>query len=837
MAPAQTRFHPACLIAPLWLALAPLTASAQPQPAPPIPPEDVTVLAEFRITAERDNGYLANNAISGTKTNTPLRDLPMSISVLTEEMLNDIAVLQPSEALNYSASVSMPSAQTQVQNQGSEFGFGGQVNVRGSGTFFAMRDGFRVYGQPAGAFTERIEVVKGPASVLYGITKPGGIVNYITKRPDFGRNQARASVTFGSYSSTSGRLDVNHGRLLDNKLSIRVLGSYTDLGSWFTVGRSYERAVAGMVSVRPFGGTEITLRHEHFEQEFLAPNTNFLLRPVSGFIGSSVPFFVYPTSADDPVRLLSPQLPPGFTPRLSVRGAGNVAYRPSRVTIGELTQRVTDSLVLNFQYSFTSAENDRRVFLLTPQFTGPLVDTNAGNPVPPPPRLRWQYGTLNETNDYHNYALTAIHRRAFRLPWVGTVEGKAVVGVSRLQEKYEQIRFRQYRPGTQTQISYYTPLRPDADFSAPPAFPAPIGVVQRDLSSAPTEDNDFDQAFASYSASMLEDRFILNAGVTRALFEQVRVNRNFAGDPTAVSSTASQNSPLLGAIVRPLRWASLYIQESRSFNPNTSARDGFNNPLPPEIGEGFEVGVKLDPMEGRLSATLGVFRIKERNRVVSDPNAPNLNSFYLDANGEPRPISGPNDPRYDPFLPGQNRGASTAVGQAIQEGFDLDLVYSPTRAFQLVGSYAYLDMFSSRDTNTSLVSRTGRPLPGLYPHRAALLGKYRFLRGPLRNFDVVLGVNWRDRIYRDTINADGAPSTAISAPVDRYGPDAWDGDLKVGYRHRILGRNVSFQFNARNLFGRDMALGWKPDAGKPFSDEQYIVEVPTSYTFTTSVAF
>jgi len=184
------------LVLPAGILLTPLWLAAQPSPAPSSVPastnDPVIQLSPFTISAEQERGYLAGNAISGTKTNTALRDLPISISVITSEMLADLNTVLPSEALMYSASVDFSQAGTTTNAQGGPFN-SGTTFVRGSGTFFSMRDGFRSYGEPSGFSVQRIEVVKGPAAVLYGITKPGGIVNYISKRPEFAKTKGQVS--------------------------------------------------------------------------------------------------------------------------------------------------------------------------------------------------------------------------------------------------------------------------------------------------------------------------------------------------------------------------------------------------------------------------------------------------------------------------------------------------------------------------------------------------------------------------------------------------------------------------------------------------------------------
>jgi iron complex outermembrane recepter protein len=288
-------------------------------------------------------------------------------------------------------------------------------------------------------------------------------------------------------------------------------------------------------------------------------------------------------------------------------------------------------------------------------------------------------------------------------------------------------------------------------------------------------------------------------------------------------------------MVRPFSWLGVFVQKSKSLNPNSAARDGFANSLPPERGNGTELGFKFEFFGGRLVGAAGIFDISEFNRALNDPNAPRQTSFYLDANGNPQLISGPNDPRYNPNLPGQSRGALVAAGEAKSQGFDTDFIFSVNRSLQLLGSYAYLDGYVKRDVNNTLGTLVGRPLPNSNYHRAALLSKYKFVEGPLKGLDVVLGLNWRSRVYVDTINTTTTATNVIAGPVFRYAKPAWGGDFRLGYSARLFDRKWDFGFNIGNLLETEMRAGFVPRL--PYADTPYYYNTPRTYTFSTGVSF
>ncbi len=165
-------------------------------------------------------GYVARDTTSGSKTDTPLIEIPQSISVVTTEQLEDRGVQNLGEALNYTAGVV-----TQPFGNDSRFfapiirGFDAKDNIYLNNFRFVRDFGAlspETYGQ------ERIEVVKGPASVLYGQAVPGGIVNLIQKRPT-GTTFREAVVELGSDNRYVGKVDLG-GVSANEAVSYRLTG-------------------------------------------------------------------------------------------------------------------------------------------------------------------------------------------------------------------------------------------------------------------------------------------------------------------------------------------------------------------------------------------------------------------------------------------------------------------------------------------------------------------------------------------------------------------------------------------------------------------------------------
>src|SRR5690349_17956318 len=142
--------------------------------APAAASDEVVRLSEFQVSTTADKGYRAGNSVSATRIDTPIKDLPFAISAFTPQFISDIGARDLFDVVQYAPSVT---------SAGREFNAGNAVyTIRGFDQS-PQHDGFVGEAYIDTTSVERVEVVKGPASLLYGQVAPGGTVNYITKRP------------------------------------------------------------------------------------------------------------------------------------------------------------------------------------------------------------------------------------------------------------------------------------------------------------------------------------------------------------------------------------------------------------------------------------------------------------------------------------------------------------------------------------------------------------------------------------------------------------------------------------------------------------------------------
>lgn len=204
------------------------------------------------VTGQLD-GYRAVETTSGTKTATPILDVPQSISVVTEKQLRDEAILTISDLVRH-----IPGA-----SAGQGEGHRDQVTLRGNNStadFFA--DGLRDDAQYYRGFynIERVEVHKGPNAMVFGRGGGGGIINRVTKGALAGENSGNAVASLNSFGSWYGSVDGNVA--LGSAAGLRLNAVYENLDNHRDA-YSGERYAVNPVIGGELGQFRVQLGYEH----------------------------------------------------------------------------------------------------------------------------------------------------------------------------------------------------------------------------------------------------------------------------------------------------------------------------------------------------------------------------------------------------------------------------------------------------------------------------------------------------------------------------------------------------------------------------------------------
>ncbi|ADU71505.1 TonB-dependent siderophore receptor (plasmid) [Pantoea sp. At-9b] len=282
---------------PLWLSLAatlPMASVAFSAMAE----ETLTVNADVREgVAAPLPGYVAKESASGTKTATPLRKTPQSISVITRDQMDDQAAASVADALSYTSGV--------LTNYRGNSNRNDEIISRGFRYAPKFLDGlsYGLSGQAGAAgqidpwLLERVEMVHGPASVLYGQVNPGGLINMTSKRPTA---ESIHKIQLSSGNQHYGEAAFDFGGKLndDNTLFYRLNGLASTKHEFVRDNKQQRIAIAPALTWLPNADTSFTLL-TLYQNEPKAGYRNFL--PASGTVfKTSAGYIPYDFNVSDP---------------------------------------------------------------------------------------------------------------------------------------------------------------------------------------------------------------------------------------------------------------------------------------------------------------------------------------------------------------------------------------------------------------------------------------------------------------------------------------------------------------------------------------------------------
>lgn len=212
------------------------------------------------------DGVVAKKTTTGSKAATELKDIPQSVSVIGRQEIDDQGAQKADEALRYTAGVF---AQPFGPDSDTNWIFIRGFQATATGTYM---DGLQLFSYGFGGFyvdsfgLERIEVLKGPASVLYGGSNPGGMVNYVSKRPDFERKRY---VETGVNDAGNVYLGFDIGDVANNgAVSYRVTGKVAGGDTYSDFQDGWRGFISPSISWKPDEATTLTIlaNYSHIDE-------------------------------------------------------------------------------------------------------------------------------------------------------------------------------------------------------------------------------------------------------------------------------------------------------------------------------------------------------------------------------------------------------------------------------------------------------------------------------------------------------------------------------------------------------------------------------------------
>lgn len=609
--------------------------SADPLQAPA--DQAPVVLSPFVITGQQEGRYHPTETTSGGRVRVNLFDAPQSVSVVTRELVEDVAATRLLDALQYISGVTESTIPNGLD----------RTTLRGFQT-----DGQRIdnFSSPAQinldpVLIERIEVVKGPNAILAPSGVPGGTINAVTRKP---RYEDSGSVTgiVGLFNAQRVEWDVNRVLNTSGTAAFRVVGAFAETEG-FAGDQRDTFIVMPMFSFRSKAGAEFVVQLPYTDSYV----TNWFgvpIDPSSGTNNKARILAGVPRDLDTSGADYRRERRPEIRALLTMPIIDSVSMR--------LAARYTDFKIAFLQNLATTGVSGGGVDPRTGAFTpgtiyGPAPDF-APSPAPVQPRIFQRNGTedlnwyqlFNLQNDY----IHVLKRDGFSAT---TVAGGAV-------DMTWQV-FKSYRS-----------TKPPIDYDAPAADTHTIGA----LATRTNTHNTGLQAYISESISLLRDRLILHGSYSYNNYDQATDNfLPTAAEPSPVARYRENITTDLisyGILVKPLPQVAVYYSYSENSTPNSAINIGRNGQQPLQSGEQNEFGVRADLLNKKLSATLAYFDIVQNNYSVPNPGN------YI-----------PNPP--NPPLP-------PLVSDRLAKGYEFELTAQITNELSLISN---LTTFTNRDPN------------------------------------------------------------------------------------------------------------------------------------------
>lgn len=530
--------------------------------APVAPRQDQILLQPLNIDSERPGHYQPDAVARLSRSESPWLEQAQSISRVNNAVLRDQQPRNLDDALRNVSGLTQGNTLGSTQDTLIKRGFGD--NRDGS----ILRDGMpMVQGRNFNATTDSVEVLKGPAALLYGIQDPGGVINVVTKTPQLTAHnelQTKASSFAHGRDGSDVSLD-STGPLGDNGLAYRLIVDHQDEDYWRNYGVHRETLVAPSLA---WYGEQDELQLAWEQRTFLTPfDRGTAINPATGH-PLDIP---YTRRLDEPFNDMTGR---------------------SQLARASFKHHLDDGWELRGAYSYNEETYDAYQVRIT-----------AVNPVA---------GTLTRSMDGTLGSVSRAQQGELELAgtprWLG-LEHEVLVGLSEEHRLY--FRGDLLRQSSLSTFSYVNPVYGQE-------------VAPTTVSASASDQSDRLRTSALYlrDSIHLNDQWIAMLGARLLAYDQ------YAGRGRPFHANTDINGsawvPSAGLVYRFAPNWSWYGSYSESFKPNSSiaplnaaSEQIIDASIKPEQAKAWETGIKYERPEG-LSASVALYDIRKRNVLVSE---------------------------------------------------------------------------------------------------------------------------------------------------------------------------------------------------------------------------
>ena len=630
--------------------------------------EDAIVLQGVEIVGRVKKSYNSDYSFSATKLPIQNKELPQAISSITKELIADQQAFQVGEAVKVASGVIPSSFYNQFTIRGISQNEDGQI-ING------MRTRQFYFLQPLTTNIERIEVLKGPASVTLSSVDPGGSINMVTKKP-LPVDRKEISMAAGSFSTIRGALDFT-GPLNESKTLLYRLNA----------------AVQEAKSYRDFVNNKsllISPSLSYVPNEQTAVNVEIVYSNMEGNLDRGQPIF----GAVAGVTNLN------STPiSLNLGAPGDFFQSKELMVMGSLSHKFTDNIKVNVQYMKQTWTED----LQEHRTTGSFAPDLNGTPIPSLVNMRFvqrkQFWNIDNVNAYFNFNFDLGPTKHMlvvgydlhswqKLPGAGQNSARGfLLNDGTVTRSFDPTNAADYQTMTYGDITIPRPNVSHFDLSNPSATIR--NISDYNLNSRFAVPNALTTTHAAYAQDFIKvGKLSLLLSIRTEWFEDI-TNHN---TNRAASFTNTALIPRVGVTYEVFKNINAYAVYLQGYQPQSNTVALMPNTVnffwagqsaaqfDPLISDLKEFGIKASFFNNSIVVNTAIYEINQKNLLISanDPNNPDLLT---------------------------QRGANRS------RGFEIDIAGFITPDWQINVSYSYIDASIVEDDDESLVGQRKENTP------------------------------------------------------------------------------------------------------------------------------
>jgi iron complex outermembrane receptor protein len=530
--------------------------------------DDHRQLEEVTVTG-KNTRYKTSVSSLATRTDLPVLETPQSIQVISQQIMKDRQAFTLNDITPLMTGVKANNAMGGFTLRGFT---GYNPNDASFTTFNGIRGTLYLWSQQPLLYNiENVEILRGPASVLFSEGSPGGVINFVTKKPQ-AEKRFEFTAAYGSWNAARFSADATGALTKNRRLLYRAIAGYDRTNSF----RDYQK----------------------LQNVFLAPSLSYI--------------FSQKTSLNLEVNYAYQKSVQQYDRGVYVKDNGNGTFDfdhyPKSLTVqspSDFGKTNNSSATLTLQHRFSedlTLSVVQRYVRSKFNFADHFVSGAIRNDSVSRSYSYWDYDQFNaQTTAFANYKVST-----------GNIRHNFLGGID-----YNRFGWykNDYRSSPSTRINI---LRPDYANDVPQVDPS---VDYYDDNKQSTD------LIGGYLQDQISfgRRFKALLSIRYDHYHLVQTPLSDRDDLQGDESVAKAWMPRVGLVYMPLANVSFYGSYNKAFAPQLSNNGGAGGPFPPRTSEQFELGYKGDFFENNLSTTVAVYNIAYTNILAPDPTNANPN--------------------------------------------------------------------------------------------------------------------------------------------------------------------------------------------------------------------